>query len=141
MDLNKKCYVYKFIDKNNRCLYVGQTNNLSHRIGQHLSLKSGKFNKNLIKDIKRIEYIKVDNRVVARQFEIYYINKYKASLNRADKFKNVRLDRNDFYERKWKVYKEYLNDYETSPRCIKMGILMVYVAFICIIVMSLSAYF
>ena len=137
MDLNKKCYVYKFIDKNDRCLYVGQTNDLSRRIGQHLSLKSGKFNKNLIKDIKRIEYIKVDNRVVARQFEIYYINKYKPSLNRADKFKNVRLDRNDFYERKWKVYKEYLNDSETSPRCIKMGILIVYVAFICIIIILL----
>lgn len=62
IDLNKKCYVYKFIDKNNRCMYVGQSQCLSIRINQHLGLKSKKFTRKLLKDIKRIEYIEVSNR-------------------------------------------------------------------------------
>lgn len=141
MNINKTCYVYRFIDINGKCIYVGETNNMSRRMKEHITLKSGKFTKKSINQVQKIEYFKVKNKVEARQFEIYYINKYKPYLNKADKFNNVRISEDDSYERNWKTYQVFRNGIETSPRVHRMALMMVYVAFICIIVMSLSTYF
>lgn len=141
MNPNKSCYVYKFIDLHGKYMYVGETKNLSRRIGQHISLKSGKFTKKLLNQIQRIEYIKVKDKVEARQFEIYYINKYKPYLNKADKFNNIRFVENDFYERKWKTYKILKELSKTPPRVLRMALMIMYITFIFIIFMLLAYYF
>ena len=137
MSLNKPCYVYRFVDINGKIQYIGETNNMSRRMKEHITLKSGKFTKKSIQNIQKIEYFKVKNKVEARQFEIYFINKHKPPLNKADKFNNVRISDDDSYERNWKTYQVFKSSVKTSPRVHRIALVMVYVAFISIIVMSL----
>lgn len=56
-------------------------------------------------------------------------------------FTNVRIPEDDFYERNWKTYQVFKNGIETPPRVHRMALMMVYVAFVYIIVMPLSTYF
>lgn len=135
MDLNKKCYVYKFIDKNNKCMYVGQSQCLSTRINQHLGLKSKKFTKKLLKEIQRVEYIKVRDRIEARQYEIYYINKYKPYLNKADLYHNVYFKENQNYERVWKIYKVFSENKNITHTQRKVLICIPYIIYVMVVIM------
>lgn len=136
MDLNRKCYVYRFVDINNKYMYVGETNNIDRRIGEHLQLKSSKFKKDTLKEIQKIEYIKVDNKMIARQFEIHYINKYRPYLNISDKFKTVSFEENEYYERKWKTYRVLREPkLQLTPIQNRIAMLVPYAAFICILIL------
>lgn len=111
MVLNRKCYVYRFIDTHGKCMYVGESWNLHRRINQHLSLKSGKFTKDSLKQIQRIEYFIVSDKISARQHELYFINRYKSKYNVSDKYNNVICSENKLYEKRWKLYKELNKSY------------------------------
>lgn len=141
MGLTKKCYVYRFVDIDSQTCYVGETNNISRRINQHLTFQSGKFTPELLQNVHKIEYFTVNNKVEARQIEIYYINKYKPYLNKADKFKHLQISTNDSYEKKWRLYKILNNNVRTSPGVNRTAVAISYAMFICTILMFLSAYF
>lgn len=79
-----KSYVYRFIDGNNKVIYVGKTNNLDRRFGQHFN-KSGHLPKECYNSVWKMEYIKVDSELNALLLETYYINKYRPKFNRLNK--------------------------------------------------------
>lgn len=104
--LERKGYVYRFIDENNRILYIGKTVNMDTRMKQHFSSKShlkkqGKGD--LYDKIQRIEYLSCKTEYDALVKELYYINYYKPKYNTASKIKQLiqPLEKED----KWKVYK------------------------------------
>lgn len=82
--LNQKSYVYRFIDGNNKVIYVGKTNNLDRRFSQHFN-KSGHLPKECYNSVWKMEYIKVDSELNALLLETYYINKYRPKFNRLNK--------------------------------------------------------
>lgn len=104
--LERKGYVYKFIDENNRILYIGKTTNMERRMKQHFSSnshlkKQGKGD--IYNKIQRIEYLKCNTEYDALVKELYYINYYKPKYNTASKIKQLLppLEKED----RWKVYK------------------------------------
>ncbi len=67
-------YVYKFLDKDNNALYVGQTIDMDRRMSEH---------KGKIWDVEkdRIEYAVCENMTDMCIYEMYYINKLNAKYN------------------------------------------------------------
>ena len=61
MQINRKGYVYKFIDEKNNVLYVGKTVNMDARMKQHFSQKSHLHGSGLYEQIQRIEYMTCKN--------------------------------------------------------------------------------
>lgn len=82
--LSQKSYVYRFIDKNKKIIYVGKTNNLDRRFGQHFN-KGGHLPKECYNSVWKMEYIKVDSELNALLLETYYINKYRPKYNKLNK--------------------------------------------------------
>lgn len=135
MVLNRKYYVYRFIDTHGKNLYIGQTNCLSRRIKQHLTFESGKFDSKSVQNIQRIEYITLPDRISARCHEVYFINKYMPSGNISDKFTNVVFEENPYYEKKWKTYRVLQKPVvEYTPLQRKCALLIPYVLFAMIFV-------
>lgn len=131
MNLNRKCYVYRFIDTHGKTVYVGESWNLQRRINQHISLKSGKFTKDSLKQIHRIEYFIVNDKISARQHELYFINKYKSKYNISDKYNNVIFTENKLYEKRWKLYKEFNKSHiKLSKTKNRIIIIAIYIVFI-----------
>lgn len=106
LDNKRKGYVYRFIDNNNRTLYVGKTINLDKRMSEHWS-KNSHLKKqgrgDVYEKVQRIEYIKYKSEFEALQKELEYINYYKPPYNRASKIKQIINIPSDID--KWKVYK------------------------------------
>lgn len=71
----KMYYLYKFINKDNNVIYVGQTENLKKRIASHRAEKIW-FN-----EIIKIEYHICKSKIDVDIYELYYINKYKSKYN------------------------------------------------------------
>ena len=103
MQINRKGYVYKFIDEKNNVLYVGKTVNMDARMKQHFSQKSHLHGSGLYEQIQRIEYMTCKNEFEALQKELIYINFYKPRYNSASKIKQL-IDPPPSTDR-WKVYK------------------------------------
>lgn len=106
LDNKRKGYVYRFVDTNNRTLYVGKTINLDKRMSEHWS-KNSHLKKqgrgDIYEKVQRIEYIKYKSEFEALQKELEYINYYKPPYNRASKIKQV-IDIPPDID-KWKVYR------------------------------------
>lgn len=102
MQINRKGYVYKFIDEKNNVLYVGKTVNMEYRMRNHFSKKSHLYGSGLYEKVQRIEYITCKSEYEALQKELAYISFYKPRYNSASKIKQL-IDppTGD----KWKVYK------------------------------------
>ena len=100
--IQRKGFVYKFIDEKNQVLYVGKTVNMDARMKNHFSKKSHLAHTDLYTKVQRIEYITCKSEYEALQKELAYINFYKPRYNSASKIKQL-IDPpgND----KWKVYK------------------------------------
>ena len=77
-------YTYRFLDSENRVIYVGYTGqSMAKRIGQHF--EKGHLPKKAYKSIQRIEYIKWDTKSDAQVMEVYFICKYKPRYNKLNK--------------------------------------------------------
>jgi len=93
-------YIYRFINKDERIVYVGKTTNLNNRFKQH---------KHLTDDITKIEYIKCATEADMTWKEIYYINLYKNEKTTNDSFLcNDSVTAYDFGDI-WIEYKKKLN--------------------------------
>ena len=102
MQINRKGFVYKFLDEKNNVLYIGKTVNMEQRMKNHFSKKSHLANTDLYSKVQRIEYLTCKDEFEALQKELTYINLYKPKYNTASKIKQL-IDppQGD----KWKVYK------------------------------------
>lgn len=100
--IQRKGYVYRFINMDNQTIYCGKTVNLENRMKKHFSPKSHLANTNLYNEVQRIEYLTCKNEFEALQKELSYINYYKPKYNTASKIKQL-IDppQGD----NWKVYK------------------------------------
>ena len=101
--LNRKGYVYKFIDEKDNVLYVGKTVNMEQRMKHHFSKKSHLAHTDLYTRVQRIEYMTCKDEFEALQKELIYINFYKPRYNSASKIKQ--LISPPPATDKWKVYK------------------------------------
>lgn len=100
-EINEKYYVYKFINNDGDCIYVGRTVNLHNRMNQHFS--KGHLPKTAYKEVEKIEYTILDSEIAMVMCELYFINKYKPKYNTSD------LYRGEMYLRKfenlqWEIY-------------------------------------
>lgn len=105
MRLGKGFYVYRFLDKNDKVIYVGRAQNLEQRLVSHLSgvsnIKLG------IKDTERIEYTSLNTLIESEILETYLIAIWNPKLNKMGKINekisdSIQLElKNDF---EWKVY-------------------------------------
>nr|WP_299054425.1 GIY-YIG nuclease family protein [uncultured Eubacterium sp.] len=95
-------YVYRFINKNNKIVYVGRTTNLTRRYLNHPHLTD---------DIKRIEYVECKTAADMAWKEIYYINFFanEFTTNDADLYQGgvTDLHLND----EWKLYDRNASKY------------------------------
>lgn len=102
-----KSYIYRFIDKNRKVIYVGKTNNLNKRYNQHFG-KKGHLTKECYNSVWKIEYIKVDSELNALLLETYYINKYRPKYNKLNKtYRPTNIENVNLKEIKdnWKLYR------------------------------------
>ncbi|WGX77398.1 nucleotide excision repair endonuclease (plasmid) [Paraclostridium bifermentans] len=102
-----KSYIYRFLDANEKIIYVGKTNNLDRRYTQHFS-KKGHLPRDCYNSVWKIEYIKTDTELNALLLETYYINKYRPQYNKLNKtYKATSTENVNLKEIKdnWKVYK------------------------------------
>ena len=104
-------YVYRFLDKNNRVIYVGKTININNRMQGHI-LKANDLYEELYKNIHKIEYSEVPSNYHMDIYEIHYICKYKPKYN--IQFASDNTDLFDLPELEWSLY--ILNKY-TSDFC------------------------
>lgn len=77
-------YVYRYIHPDDPWLYVGRTENLKSRIGQHDFSKSDNINRQYEEMLKEasVYYIKLKNKAQSMAVESYLIDKYKPTLNK-----------------------------------------------------------
>ena len=99
-------YVYRFVDQNNRTIYIGKTcRKLETRIEEHFSDK-GHLDKECYRSTCRIEYLKFKTDADSLLVETYLINKYRPQYNKANKSKyegqTIKLD----IKEDWKLYKQ-----------------------------------
>ena len=71
-------YVYRIFYKND-IVYVGRTNDLTRRMSQHFRSLDIDIDK-----VSKIEYAELETESDMNLYELYYILKYKPSLNRKD---------------------------------------------------------
>ena len=76
-------YVYRFMDKNNKVLYVGRTHDLKRRLRSHLS--NGHLPTDCYSSIYKIEYMMLENFADMALYEVYMINKFCPEYNTQDK--------------------------------------------------------
>ena len=106
LDNKRKAYVYRFLDMDNRTLYVGKTVNLDTRMKNHWSKKSHLYKNgkgDLYSKVQRIEYIRYKTELDALYKELEYINYYKPPYNTMSKIKQIIDTPSDINE--WKVYR------------------------------------
>lgn len=81
----KEFYVYRFLDKNGKPIYVGRTKNLKDRMAKHfLSRKKDIVKRNKITE--KIEYLTFDKNTYSAIYEIFFINLWKPEFNIDSKY-------------------------------------------------------
>ncbi len=89
-------YVYRFLDKQDRVIYVGKTNNVRIRILKH-------FNTSVNKDVERnlitekIQFSIHENKAIGSIYEIFFINLWKPIFNSSLKYEGIVKE--DFLEK------------------------------------------
>ncbi|WP_442637790.1 nucleotide excision repair endonuclease [Rossellomorea marisflavi] len=76
-------YVYRFVDKNHRIIYVGRTNDLFTRMSTHFG-KNGHLPKACYEQVHRIDYLQVETKNDMKIKELYYISRYRPLFNTVD---------------------------------------------------------
>lgn len=96
-------YVYKHLDKDNNVIYVGQTTNIHGRQTTHKSKSKWR------KEISKIEYSEVTDKLIMNIYEKFYISKFNPKYNKKDldcKYSEY------FYAMKELDFKEYIYNKE-----------------------------
>nr|WP_297940071.1 hypothetical protein [uncultured Lachnoclostridium sp.] len=70
-------YVYRYLDRNNRLIYIGITNDLIARKREH------KQNSSWYSDDLRYQFVQVKNKYIAKAYEEYIINRDNPEENKA----------------------------------------------------------
>ncbi|MBN1162347.1 GIY-YIG nuclease family protein [Patescibacteria group bacterium] len=75
--------IYKFLDKNERIIYVGKAIDLKSRVGSYFSVKLDPGSKTyiLVSEIRDIAYIETESEIEALVLEAELIKKYKPRFN------------------------------------------------------------
>ena len=96
-------YIYKFINSSDEIIYIGKTNNLSHRISSHTHLPESAYN-----DIYRIYYTTMNTVSDQHIMEIALINYYKPIYNQQDKKDDdLTILRKEITNLKWIRYEKH----------------------------------
>lgn len=117
----QKSYVYRFINSDEKIIYVGKTNNLDRRYVQHFN-KKGHLPSECYNSVWKIEYIKTDTELNALLLETYYINKYRPQYNKLNKTykatstENVNLKDINSNWRTYRIVNHTLSPRISSPR-------------------------
>lgn len=77
--MSKEYCIYKHMNKDNECIYVGLTDNMNRRQSEH---KRSTVHYN---DVSYILYAQCENKTAMIIYEQYYINKLNPIYNKADK--------------------------------------------------------
>lgn len=100
-----KAYVYRFLDKNNKIIYVGFTSQaINKRMEQHFT--KGHLPKDCYDRVCKIEYKSYNNACDAAMLEIYYINEFNPVYNKRSCY-NEKSTLGVKDNAKWKVYHEF----------------------------------
>lgn len=123
-------YVYKFIDTNNKVMYVGETNNIERRIREHLSCNPAKtcFRKTDLKKISRIEFLKLKTMQEGKLIEKYYILKYLSPNLKNKSIPRTRVKIKNPPDNHWRIYK-FLRGAKTPKSSNNMIAVLLYVMF------------
>lgn len=133
-------YVYRFLDINEKVIYVGYTGQtLDKRIAQHF--EKGHLDKECYKSIARIEYQHYKTKADAQIMEVVEINRYKPKFNKLNK-QNDSLTLN-VEEKEWKTYRVYktYTDKSNENMMNRVSIISKILAVIYIILLLLILYF
>lgn len=112
----KKYYVYRFLNSNEKIIYVGRTVNFNNRMKQHFG-DSGHLPKECYDSVRKIEYLELNHPIDMIIYELYYISKYRPKYNTNDILNDNKSDvanitdnnawiTSDFLENNKKVYKD-----------------------------------
>lgn len=109
--MDKKYYVYKFLNDNQEVLYVGKTTNLKDRMFKHFN--SGHLSPECYSEVSSIRYIECKTDLEMTIKEIYFIDKYKPKYNSVfvndesmdpiEEFDNIKWDKEYKIEKQAKV--------------------------------------
>ncbi|MGL5348247.1 MAG: nucleotide excision repair endonuclease [Peptostreptococcaceae bacterium] len=99
-------YTYRFVDVNNRIIYIGKTVNIDRRIAEHFGGK-GHLPKECYNSVARIEYQKHNTEADALIWETYYITLLSPKFNKLQKSRDMPTI--EFKEKEWKLYKQLKN--------------------------------
>ncbi|MGL5330089.1 MAG: nucleotide excision repair endonuclease, partial [Peptostreptococcaceae bacterium] len=94
--------VYRFLDKNNKVIYVGKAKNLQHRLYSHTHLP-----KQCYEERKRIEFTIFDTEDDMDFAERYYIPKFKPKYNTVMVDKKMNIIISEFDNKTWIDLDEY----------------------------------
>ena len=104
-------YIYKFLDKDNNVLYIGNTKDILSRILNHKNLPEECYD-----NVECIEFARVKNEMEMDIYEIYYINKFNPQYNKKSKYKSGSGDFNlEPLNFEFKISKEFLKYRKIKP--------------------------
>ncbi len=98
-------YLYRFIDKEGKIIYIGRTNNIERRILKEHFTDNTHLPKECYLEAEKIEYVKVSNESEEVAYEAILINKIKPKYNVQFKDKGqfqVQLPKFEWKEFQWK---------------------------------------
>lgn len=100
---DKLYYVYRFLDKENITLYIGQSRqySLETRVNQHRTSQSW-FN-----EVEKVEFIYCMDRLEMDLFERFYISKFRPKYNISNS--GYKIPRIKCYHEEWKELEEFKN--------------------------------
>lgn len=73
-------FIYKFIDSDNKVIYIGKTKDLKRRLRQH------KREKEWFNEVNKIYFAECLNETDLNIYEVYFINKYTPIYNKKENY-------------------------------------------------------
>lgn len=109
-------YIYKHLNADGKCIYVGLTIDMKSRQQSHISTSSHKMH------IDKIMYTEVEDKTTMVIYEKYLINKIKPKFNKKDSYGDL-MPKIKLEELKFKAYEleadEYISKFNRCSRKIK----------------------
>lgn len=103
-EINQKYYVYRFLNSEGICIYVGRTTNIYNRMEQHFG-KNAHLPKQAYNEVSRIEYTILESEIAMVLLELYQINKYNCKYNTKDLYRGlIYLEQFEDENLQWKIY-------------------------------------
>ncbi|MED3792348.1 GIY-YIG nuclease family protein [Niallia alba] len=96
--------MYRFLNKNNKIIYVGKTYDLSHRMSGHktIKLEDKDIKIHMYKQIYKIEYCELDSDYLMNIYEIHYIAQLNPFFNK--EFKTETINLLNIPDLRWELY-------------------------------------